>query len=357
MKRLLIILLLLWKSSTGQVIYFDNMESTGYTWRGVPKVLVNSGYVSGLSAASDLPSNSPKYSSSCTSFQLLGAGLGSSSIEKDTLYYANVSGLDPGSVYQFRLKAASFGISPAINAAAGVDASDYVEISYNSNGGSSYTKELKLVGSSNSIWDFSISNAFVKNASGSLTTVTTAPYSRLWLTLPAGLTQASFLVTVAANASGESWQIDDVELVKIGVLPIDLIQFSAEAGSSSNILTWETASETNNDYFLIERSTDAFSFEKIGTVDGAGTTSSMQAYRWEDFDSCEGVIYYRLTQVDYDGIFETFAPIALRCKTYHDRVVIKIVNCLGEEVDNSYKGPVIYLYDDGSVERQIRATD
>lgn len=357
MNRVLISMLLLWSSASAQTVYFDNMEVSGYTWRGVPTVLLNSGYVSGSSAASDVPASSPFYSSATTSFRLLGAGAGSSSIEKDTLLYANVLGLDPGSVYEFRLRLAAFGLNPAVNAAAGADASDYVEIGYNSNGGTTFIKEIKVVGSSNSTWGFSALGQITKVASSSLTTYsssTAAPYSRVSLTLPPGTTQAAFIIILSTNATGESWLVDDVELFRIGFLPVELLEFNGDLVQNRIVLTWATATETNNDFFLIERSTDGFIFTEMARVSGSGTSNSIQHYSWEDFSPCSGLFYYRLSQFDYDGRTEKFTPIAVQCKTPKSKRVLKIVNVLGEEVADDYLGLTIILYDDGSTQKQIK---
>ena len=71
MKQLYLVLIFLTQVCLGQtVVYTDNMESTGWTWKGIPKTLLNSSYVGGLSAINDIPSNSPLYSSFDTCFPL-----------------------------------------------------------------------------------------------------------------------------------------------------------------------------------------------------------------------------------------------------------------------------------------------
>jgi hypothetical protein len=75
-------------------------------------------------------------------------------------------------------------------------------------------------------------------------------------------------------------------------------------------LDWWTASETNNDLFVIERSADAMTFEVIGTVDGAGNSTSAIGYDWVDEDPLTGTSYYRLRQIDMDGQF-SFSEIRI----------------------------------------------
>jgi len=87
-------------------------------------------------------------------------------------------------------------------------------------------------------------------------------------------------------------------------LPVELLSFTAHAVNNNSVsCNWSTASEKNNNYFEVERSRDATHFEKIGTVDGAGNSSHQLNYQFTDAHPYEGVSYYRLKQVDFDGAF------------------------------------------------------
>jgi hypothetical protein len=88
-----------------------------------------------------------------------------------------------------------------------------------------------------------------------------------------------------------------------GVLPIELIAFDANVNSNVVDLNWATASETNNDYFTIERSQDGLTFESIDTIDGAGNSTTLLVYFSTDAHPHEGLSYYRLKQVDFNGHF------------------------------------------------------
>lgn len=87
-------------------------------------------------------------------------------------------------------------------------------------------------------------------------------------------------------------------------LPVELLHFTAKANNNAAILTWATASEENNAYFDVQRSTDGINFETIGQVEGAGTTYDVQEYTFIDESPVNGINYYRLRQVDIDGQFE-----------------------------------------------------
>jgi len=96
---------------------------------------------------------------------------------------------------------------------------------------------------------------------------------------------------------------DDLSGVNVA-LPVELTSFSANAGNGQVMLTWVTESETNNFGFDIERSEDGIDFQKIGFVEGKGTTIVPQQYVFVDEKLAPGTYYYRLKQIDLDGAFE-----------------------------------------------------
>jgi hypothetical protein len=87
-------------------------------------------------------------------------------------------------------------------------------------------------------------------------------------------------------------------------LPIELVSFNCSSiNKNTNGLSWVTASESNNDYFAIERSTDGINFEQIAKQAGAGNSVTTLNYFFKDDNSLKGISYYRLKQVDFDGKF------------------------------------------------------
>ena len=84
------------------------------------------------------------------------------------------------------------------------------------------------------------------------------------------------------------------------VLPISLTQFQGQCVNNQITLVWQTATETNNRVFNIERSTDGINFTVIGTVNGAGNSTHSINYTFID-KTAERSSYYRLSQVDYNG--------------------------------------------------------
>jgi hypothetical protein len=94
-------------------------------------------------------------------------------------------------------------------------------------------------------------------------------------------------------------------------LPVELISFVGWNDGDVNELEWVTATELNNELFVIERSADAINFVELGTVDGNGTTNYEITYNFTDFTPIQGVNYYRLKQIDFDGTFEYSSIIAV----------------------------------------------
>jgi hypothetical protein len=85
------------------------------------------------------------------------------------------------------------------------------------------------------------------------------------------------------------------------ILPIKLLEFTAELANERVDLDWITESEVNNDYFTIEKSRDGFTFEVVDVISGAGNSSVTRKYELKDDKPFVGTSYYRLKQTDYDG--------------------------------------------------------
>ncbi len=84
-------------------------------------------------------------------------------------------------------------------------------------------------------------------------------------------------------------------------LPVTWLQFEAIQKNHSVALNWSTASETNNDYFAVEHSTDGFFFRELARLSGAGNSSQELNYSWVHQRPGSGHHYYRIRQVDFNG--------------------------------------------------------
>lgn len=117
----------------------------------------------------------------------------------------------------------------------------------------------------------------------------------------AGVTGAIGTVTSGSTTSFSADKIAWVLTREATPLPIELVSFSGECKSNKVMLHWSTASETNNNYFTIERSNDGITFQAIATVNGAGNSSSILNYSFSDNNPISTGGYYRLKQTDYNG--------------------------------------------------------
>ena len=97
------------------------------------------------------------------------------------------------------------------------------------------------------------------------------------------------------------------------ILPIELISFTATCNGKSSLIEWTTATEKNNDFFVLERSTDAINFKEIVRVAGAGNSIEPINYAYTDYGARSGDNYYRLVQVDYDGTSTASEIIVANC--------------------------------------------
>jgi hypothetical protein len=93
--------------------------------------------------------------------------------------------------------------------------------------------------------------------------------------------------------------------------PVTLVNFTAVKNGSSVDLDWQTATEINNDYFVVEKSRNGIDFTAFGIVDGAGNSQSTLNYQTTDYAPYSGISYYRLKQVDYDGKFSYSKIVAV----------------------------------------------
>gem|GEM_PF-2544261 len=95
--------------------------------------------------------------------------------------------------------------------------------------------------------------------------------------------------------------IGQVTVIPISLLPVEFVDFKAEGFNQDTKLSWETYSELNNDYFIIERSSDGTNWENILRVEGVGNSSEILSYKSVDEAPLSGLSYYRLKQVDFNG--------------------------------------------------------
>ncbi|PLW94359.1 MAG: hypothetical protein C0592_03120 [Marinilabiliales bacterium] len=140
-------------------------------------------------------------------------------------------------------------------------------------------------------------------------------------------------------------------------MPVELTDFNASRCHKDVCVNWETQTETNNDYFTIERSEDGIHWETAGIVDGAGNSNHARKYEFTDIMPYIGLSYYRLTQTDFDGKTTVFAPVMIKAADNTQRELIKIIDFMGRETEYRPNTPLIFIYSDGSRERVLNFED
>ncbi len=166
----------------------------------------------------------------------------------------------------------------------------------------------------------------------------------------------------SSNASS-GYAVGDLGLIikyfDSAYIPVELLSFKATIINENNVnLQWTTASEINNNGFIVERKDEKGDYEQIGFVTGSGTTIKPQNYFFEDKNLGRGIYKYKLNQMDYNGknnlldeleikidiisdIFELYSnyPNPFNQKTIitfstsiSENIKLKIFNLLGEEI-------------------------
>jgi len=107
-------------------------------------------------------------------------------------------------------------------------------------------------------------------------------------------------------------------------LPVTLVSFCAAPVEQGIKISWATASEFNNDYFMLEHSADGLQYFILDNIDGAGNSNDIKNYSYFDENPQPGTNYYRLTQIDFDGTQKTFNSVSI--KKNDDPFSLSVVN-------------------------------
>lgn len=114
----------------------------------------------------------------------------------------------------------------------------------------------------------------------------------------------SFTITATGASGTGTFRLDDFTLTGSTILPVELASFNTTKSKEAVELNWTTASEINNDHFVVEYSKDGVNFTELDRVEGNGTTNREMNYSYMHESPASAMNYYRLKQVDYDGAFE-----------------------------------------------------
>jgi hypothetical protein len=137
--------------------------------------------------------------------------------------------------------------------------------------------------------------------------------------------------TISGPGWGSMWGNEATAYVP-STIPVELTSFTSSLNENDVTLNWQTATETNNSGFQVERSkmleARSEEWENIGFVNGTGTTTEPQSYSFIDKNMEIGKYQYRLKQMDYDGSFE-----------YSNTIEVEINTPLKFSLEQNYPNP------------------
>ena len=140
----------------------------------------------------------------------------------------------------------------------------------------------------------------------------------------------SFLVRYRSVQPGWDWwwAVDNIKVVGQYIQPVEFTAFNANINEGKVSLNWSTSTETNNKGFEVQRKSENGNFERVGFVNGAGSTTDPQSYSYTDSKVNNGNYSYRLKQVDFNGSF-----------SYSKEVNVKVDVPLQFALDQNYPNP------------------
>ncbi|MEZ4806241.1 MAG: hypothetical protein R2815_02040 [Flavobacteriales bacterium] len=188
----------------------------------------------------------------------------------------------------------------------------------------------------------------------------------------AGQYSANFcLRAMSGDGVGNDFGIDDISISSTVVLtdaievladplPIELVSFTGEAIHGQNHLRWRTASERNNDHFVVLRSADMQAWEEVARVPGAVNSQTEQDYHAIDASPVAGTTYYTLVQVDLDGtearssvvavtgnaavlIGPNPAPVGVPIRLNGEVDALRVTDLLGRDVPHAANGNTLSI--------------
>ena len=138
-----------------------------------------------------------------------------------------------------------------------------------------------------------------------------------------------------------------------GTLPIELLSFKGFNYGEKNLFEWSTATEVNNDYFIIEQSFDGMNWQDLKKIYGAGNSRHTRHYNMYIEKPEKALNYYRLKQTDFDGQTKKFTTLVIDNSSNNELKIIKTLDLLGREVDDTYQGVKLVYYSNGTVVKKV----
>ncbi|MGV3638364.1 MAG: hypothetical protein ACO1NQ_12060 [Flavobacteriales bacterium] len=179
--------------------------------------------------------------------------------------------------------------------------------------GTTYRIDLEATRRGNNTPPDPLSVTLTMDEAVSRTITRTGGYSMMREEIQFTATRTTHTLRITPDFQGSFGMLfDNLSISPVNTLPIELIAFNAEATTSNVQLMWTTASEWNNAYFTVQRSTDGLVFEEVIRMDGAGNSQTPVTYVAVDNAPVDGLAYYRLLQTDHNGASTVFDAVAVQ---------------------------------------------
>lgn len=151
-------------------------------------------------------------------------------------------------------------------------------------------------------------------------------------------------VNATTNGNFYTWVLVD----NTHPLPVELISLDANCDDGHSNIMWSTASETNNDFFTIEKSYDAISWTWLAEISGNGNSNNPLNYSFTDPALNQGTCYYRLSQTDFDGTNVILGSIDSDCSNSNSSI-----NQLGLNVYSDQEHHVFASFNSAAEEQVV----
>jgi hypothetical protein len=143
-------------------------------------------------------------------------------------------------------------------------------------------------------------------------------------------------------------RLDNI-MLKASAVPVEITSFQTQVSDNQKVnIRWETASEINSHYFILEHSRDAVNYKMIANIEAAGSSQTKKLYNFIDENALFGTNYYRLKQIDKDGTQQVFRP---------QSVIIEDVNVPFGIFPNPSSADKFYVKVEDSDETRLLLTD
>lgn len=144
----------------------------------------------------------------------------------------------------------------------------------------------------------------------------------------------------ASRNNPTSAETPSLSVTYTAATPVTLAFIKAAEVKQGVLVSWQTQTEFNNAFFLVEHSTNGTSFSSIGKVNGAGSSNNVNNYKFIHQGVIQGNHYYRLAQTDINGQISYSSIVQVPVRSKHKELVISpnpvtdIISLRGFKVDD-----------------------